>query len=245
MPIAYKYDMAFIPDKGRAHKASDFGLRMVEYPTVPAAKKIYNTYTIPGRAGQLVQDTNTKENIIIPVTLVEITKEKDQFEYRDYIRQISGWLKGSGWLQFSDEQETRYKVLTVQVGQSQRNTPIYGAINMEFTIEPYEYATNGLNSHDAEVVTYNGYDLCKPLYEINGNATGTLTVNGNQFKINTIERLTIDSALMLAWKTVDGEVVSQVVAGDYEDLWLPNGENTITVTEGLQCKITPRWGWEL
>ena len=246
MPLPYKYDLEFIPDKGIAHKASDFGLIMTEYPVIPASKKIYNVYQIPGRAGELIQDTGTKENIEINVTLVELVKQENQMQYRDFIRKVTDWLNsGSGWLQLSDEQNTRYKVLTVQVGTSNRSTPIWGEIDAVFTCEPYEYMQNGLLAHDVTTVTFNGYDLCKPLYEIEGNATGTLTVNGKQFEINTIERLTIDSALMLAWKTVDGEVVNQVVAGDYEDLWLPSGENTITLTPGLTAKITPRWGYEL
>lgn len=243
--MVYKYDLEYIPNNGIGHMASDFGLIMEEHPKIPAAEKIYNKYEIPGRAGELIQDTKTKKNIEIPVELTMLAPPPTQLEYRDYIRQINGWLKGSGWLAFSDEQDTRYKVLTVQPGESERITPIYGKVGMEFTIEPYEYVNSGFLEHDISDIKFNGYDLCKPIYYISGNATGTLTVNGVQFKINSIERLTIDSALQLTYKTVNGVVSNQAITGDYEDLWLPNGDVAITATAGLDVKVQPRWGWEL
>lgn len=238
--------MEFIPDKGQGHKASDFGLIMTKYPIIPAAKKIYNTYTIPGRAGQLVQDTKTKENIVVPVTLVELAEEKTQFQYRDYIRQITRWLnRGSGWLQFSDEQNTRYRVITIQVAESERITPIYGEISMEITIEPYEYVANGFLAKDHTEIKYNGYDLCKPIYYITGNTTGYITVNGVRLAINSIDLLTIDTEKQITFKTVDGEIENQAITGDYKDLWLPTGDVEILATVGINVKVMPRWGWEL
>lgn len=243
--MVYIYDLDFTPDNGARYKGRDFGLVMEKYPDIPAAVKVYNKYQIPGRAGELIQDTKTKQNIVITCELTVLEKPKDQLEYRDYIRNINRWLNGSGWVQFSDEQDTRYRVLTTQVQVSERITPIYGKISVQFTIEPYEYVNSGFIEHNIRDFTFNGYDLCKPLYLIEGNSEGTITVNGVQFQIRSIERLTIDSALMLAWSTADGVVKNQAVAGDYEDLWLPYGDNTITATPGLTVKIQPRWGWEL
>ena len=243
--MVYKYDLDFIPDNGIGHKASDFGLIMEEYPKIPASERVYNTYDIPGRAGQLIQDTKTRKNIPLPVQLTMLTAPANQLEYRDYIRQINNWLRGSGWLQFNDEQDTRYRVLTTQFGVSDRITPIYGKIDAVFTLEPYEYVASGFLDHDISDLHFNGYDLCKPLYEISGNATGTLTVNGVQFQIKSIERLTIDSALQLTWTTANGKVENQAVDGDYADLWLPNGDVSITATPGLTVEVKPRWGWEI
>ena len=243
--MVYKYDLDFQPDSGIGHKASDFGLIMEEYPKIPASERVYNSYEIPGRAGELVQDTKTRKNIPLPVELTMLTVPDNQLEYRDYIRQIQKWLKGSGWLQLSDEQDTRYKVLTTQNGVSDRITPIYGKVDAVFTLEPYEYVNSGFLEHDISDIKFNGYDLCKPVYEISGNATGTLTVNGVQFKIKSIERLTIDSALQLTWTTANGEVKNTAISGDYEDLWIPSGDVAITATPGLTVKIKPRWGWEL
>lgn len=243
--MVYKYDLEFIPNNGIGHMASDFGLIMEEYPDIPAAKKVFNTYSIPGRAGQLVQDTKTKDNITIEATLTLLTPPQNQLEYRDYIRQIQRWLNGSGWLSFSDEQNTRYKVLAIQFGDSDRITPIYGKINVAFIVEPYEYLASGFLTHDISELKYNGYDLCKPLYIIKGNTTGTITVNGVQFTINSVEQITIDSALMLTYTTIGGEVKNQAITGDYEDLWLPTGDVEILATIGLTVEVQPRWGWEL
>lgn len=243
--IIHGYDFEYKPNNGIAHRGRDFRLIMEEYPVIPAAKKIYNAYTIPGRAGQLIQDTKTKENINLEIPITMLAPPMDQMEYRDYIRQINDWLQGDGWLWLSDEQDTRYKVLYIQVGGSERITPIYGKLNTMFCIEPYEYANSGFLEIDAEDLRFNGYDLCKPIYLIEGNATGYIVVNGVQFDINSIERLTIDTELMLTWTTVNGQVENQAITGNYEDLWLPRGEVTITVSPGLTVKVMPRWGWEL
>lgn len=243
--IAYKYDIEFLPDNGLAHKASDFNLIMTEYPVIPAAEKVFSSYEIPGRAGELIVDTKTKKNINLPVKLTLLVEQINQLEYRDYVRKITKWLNGPGWLKINDEHESRFRVLTIQVGASERITPIYGTIDVIFTIEPYEYVSSGFIAKPARDIRFNGYDLCKPIYYITGNTSGILTVNGINLVINTIENITIDTYLQLTFTTQNDEIKNQAITGDYEDLWLPPGDVTILATSGINVEVMPRWGWEL
>ena len=39
----------------------------------------------------------------------------------------------------------------------------------------------------------------------------------------------------------DGTLMNTSVSGDYEDLWLREGENTVTITNGFTLTVIPRW----
>ena len=67
-----------------------------------------------------------------------------------------------------------------------------------------------------------------------------LTVNGNKMTANVGQNLTIDTDLMIAYRT-DGTSQNTEVTGEYEDLWLPPGENSVSVTAGFSLTVIPNW----
>ena len=89
-------------------------------------------------------------------------------------------------------------------------------------------------------VLYNPYALSKPIYMITGEGMCTLTVNGKSVTANVGQNLTINTDLMLAYRK-DGTMMNTAVTGDYEDLWLNSGENSITITSGFSLAIIPNW----
>ena len=54
------------------------------------------------------------------------------------------------------------------------------------------------------------------------------------------QNLTIDTDLMIAYR-MDGDINNIAVTGNYEDLWLQEGENTISITSGYDLSIIPNW----
>ena len=82
--------------------------------------------------------------------------------------------------------------------------------------------------------------ICHPIYKISGNGTCILTVNGKNMSATVGQNLTIDTDLMIAYRT-DGDINNIAVTGNYEDLWLQEGENTISITSGYDLSIIPNW----
>lgn len=241
--MIFNYDLEFIPDIGEAHTGKDFGFILEEYPVIPNAELVYNSYEIPGRDGELVEAKGYRKNILITPTLSLIAEEENQIHYNEYIRNAQRWLFGSGWVRFSDLIDTKFRVLKIYHDGSERETPIYGRISPSFLCEPYEYKVDGFSQFPIASVTYNPYDVCKPIYRITGEKTGTLTVNGNPITINVGQNLTIDTAKQITYRSDDDTLVMSGITGNYEDMWLDNGNVSITITSGLTATVEPRWGW--
>ena len=57
------------------------------------------------------------------------------------------------------------------------------------------------------------------------------TVNG---------KMTIDTDLMIAYNA-DGVNQNNLLTGDYEDLYLQEGTNAISLTSGFSVSVIPNW----
>lgn len=102
---------------------------------------------------------------------------------------------------------------------------------MDFTV------TASLTSSDAETpqsidISNNGNVYSKPAITLFGTGTVNLSLNGNQlFVINfgdTANYLTIDAALLEAYKDTTNTLMNRYVDGDYDNLRLNVGTNTIS-----------------
>lgn len=94
-------------------------------------------------------------------------------------------------------------------------------------------------------ITNTGNIVSKPKMTIHGNGTINLSLNGNQIFVIYLgaeESITIDSAQMEAYK--DGILKNRLVVGDYDNLALKIGKNTLTwsgnVTK-LEIENYSRW----
>lgn len=75
---------------------------------------------------------------------------------------------------------------------------------------------------------------------IKGDANCRLKVNGKYFVVNVGQECTIDTERQIAYKS-DGTLVNAYVTGDYEDLYLKTGGNTIEITpETMTMEIIPK-----
>ena len=113
---------------------------------------------------------------------------------------------------------------------------------MTFICEPYLFRRDGDISVTA--LTFNPYDKCRPVYAITGNGACTLTVNGKSVSATIGQNLTIDTNRMLSFRE-DGTIMNTSLNGDYEDLWIPHGECSISVSSGYGLEVYPKWGYEL
>ena len=228
-----KYDLQFNQNTGR-----DFGIIMYDYPEIEQAKHNYTTYSIPGRDGELISSEDYRSNITVKCTFSVLSKR-----LMPKIREIKRWLSGTGRLKFTDTADAFYEVVKVEHDSIERELRNYGKFSTIFTCYPYEFTIEGQYPRKSEELWHNGYDECMPLYEIRGNGECVLTVNEKNVSATVHGNLTIDSRLMLSYMA-ENVLMNTSVTGKYEDLWLPHGDCSISITKGFDLKITPRWGWK-
>lgn len=161
-------------------------------------------------------------------------------EWKLISSKIKQWLTGTGKLSFSDDSEYYYKVKQVKILKNTREMNNYSKLEVNFVCAPHKYVRSGLFPQTLDNVVMNPYDDSRPIYIIQGNGNCTLLVNGNKMTANIGGNLRIDTDLLIAYRE-DGTLMSTSVNGDYEKLYLRNGENTIQITNGFSLSVIPNW----
>ena len=215
-------------------------LRIVGFPSIPATQYRAEELDVAKRNGQVYSFDGTVEDIEIPIMLEFSDSERNWFS--DY-QNAKKWLlqRGENQLIFSENKNFFYKVKRVWFEDSTRISMETGQFTAVFLCEGYVYLLAGQDEHASADVKNNPYDLCEPIYKITGNGSCTLTVNGKIMKATVGQNLTIDTERMLAYRESDGKLLNTSVTGDYEDLYLKPGNNTISVTSGFTLKVIPNW----
>lgn len=218
----------------------EIGVWVTERPPIPAPALRIETITVPGRDGNLHRKTREIEDITIPV---EFGFNSPENMWQETFRSAKRWLYSDGdrLLVLSDNTEYLYKVKTVTVGESEREARIFGAFTADFACNGCHYSVAGQQVYtDIDRVSFNPGYMCKPIYYITGEGMCTLTVNGNEVTANVGQNITINTELMIAYRE-DGTIANTSITGDYEDLYMEEGDNTITITSGFSLSIKPNW----
>ncbi|KAK9680673.1 hypothetical protein QE152_g38939 [Popillia japonica] len=218
----------------------EIGVWVKERPPIPAPVLRTETITVPGRDGNLHRKTREIEDITISV---EFGFNAPENMWQETFRSAKRWLssEGNGLLVMSDNAEYYYKAKTVTIGESEREARVFGAFTVDFVCAGGHYPVSGQRIYsNIEDVDYNPGFMCKPIYYITGEGMCTLTVNGNAVTANVGQNVTINTELMIAYRE-DGTIANTSITGDYEDLYMEEGDNTITITSGFTLTIKPNW----
>lgn len=218
---------------------TEAGVLVKDRPAIPAPEYNYETVEIPGRDGTLYSDDGTVNDITITVTFCFAC---DPSKWQDHYRKARRWLmdKTDDRLILSDMPGYFYKVKHTTIGKSEREVKQVGEFEVEFICNGYQYLNEGTYEYDAQDILYNPYSIAHPIFLITGNGKCTLTVNGKQFTAEVGQNTTIDTDLMIAYRQ-DGRMMNTSVTGDYQELYLQEGDNTIGITDGFNLKVIPNW----
>lgn len=219
-------------------KSSDIGVEIVQRPDIPTPERNIEEQTIPGRDGLLFYDYKTYKALNIPIKL---NFKSTPDSWHEKLAVIKSWLLGGGELYLSDMEGYYYKVNYVKLGECERTSKWVGTITATFICEPFAYSKEGATEVSNPVMLINSGHTSEPTFVISGQGVCTLTVNDNIMQANIEESLTIDTHLQKAYLTTSGKMKNASVKGEYEGLKLMPGENTISVTEGFDLKVTPHW----
>lgn len=216
-------------------------LLLYDYPEFSGAEKVYGTYPIAGGRGELVGTDDYISNLIISC---KFSVKADSFHGKT--RQIRKWLSGTGELSFSDSPDVYYQVQKINYDSIERELEHFGTFTVKFTCTPFEFLNDGKTpvKPSAGGILNNPGDTSRPIYIITGNGDCVLTVNGNTMKAIVTEDLTINTELMKSYR-IDGTPKNTSVTGDYEELFLKEGENIVNITSGFTLNIIPKWGYNL
>lgn len=164
---------------------------------------------------------------------------------RNSIRIINDWLLDikDNRLQFEDDMNIYYEVKTVEISNFQFETVDFLAVfTAKFTLNPYvKLVSNPPIKIDKLGAIRNNYCLSKPTYKITGEGYLTLKINDKNLHVNLGQDLIIDTEFQECYR--DGIQQVNVLEGNYEDMWLQEGNNTISYSGGTVTKfeIVPNW----
>ena len=226
------YDLEF-----NGTTASSLGVKVSYRPDMPTPEKNIEEVVIPGRDGALIEWDGTYADIEIEVDMNFIIPP-DNWGYM--FRRVKLWLSKTGNLRFSDDPDYFYKVKNIVINTTERAVREAGEFTAVFRCDPYIYAKAGTNEINLSEATYNPGAVAKPVYKIIGEGLCRLTVNGKTFSINVGQNATIDTDLMLTYRQ-DSEIMNADVTGDYADLWLQEGENTLSAPSNFTVTVIPNW----
>lgn len=227
-----RYSIAF-----NGGRCEEYGIHPVTRPNIPAPQRDIEVLEIPGKSGILTKDNKRYGAIEIPVAFNFYARPD---EWCAVFRDAKRWLSGSGELEFSDDPDCFYKVYYVTITDSEREMKRIGRFNVNFTCDPFSYLKDGRREYGISDVLYNPYSTSHPAYKITGEGVCYLTVNNKSMRANVGQNLTIDTDRMIAFRE-DGTINNIAVSGDYEDLYLKEGDNQISITSGFSLKVIPNW----
>lgn len=211
----------------------DFNLSIIDRPSKPAPEMEYETVKVPG-GKTLYREKGYKD---VEITIEFNFLSRDATEWDKDFRTIKKWLltKKSNKLKFSDDLEVYYRVNSVVIDTPERLIKRGGKFTATFTCEPYVYYDD--DEIELSNIFYNSCLISKPIYRIVGEGYLTLNINNNVIKANIGQELIIDSDKGLCYR--EGIIDNVALEGRYENLYLQEGDNTFSWSEGFKVYITP------
>lgn len=209
----------------------------VKRPNIPAPKKKYKEYEIPGRDGKLYQDLDVYEDIEVSIEFNYMTS-KDR--WHEVFRDCKKHFLKAKQLWLSDDPEYYHVVKKIEITTNERNSLRIGKFTVILTLDPYYYKKTGLHELTISDKLFNNYDVSKPKYIIHGEGMCHLVINDIDVTCNVGQNLVIDTYLQLVYRE-DGTLQNTAINKNYEDMYLYEGENSISISNGFELKIIPNW----
>lgn len=211
----------------------DVNLNIETRPSKPSPEMEYEIVKVPG--GKILYRERGYNDIEISISFNFISKDATEWD-KDF-RIIKKWLlsKINNKLKFSDDLEVYYRVNSVIIYTPERLIRRAGKFTVIFTCEPYVYYDE--DEFKLENYLYNDYLISRPIYRIVGEGYITININNKTIKANIGQELIIDTDKGLCFK--EGIINNVALEGKYEDLYLQEGYNTFSWSEGFDIYITP------
>lgn len=220
------------------------GLLISVLPPITKPKQRTTVEEIDGRDG----------DIVTTLGYSAYDKEIEIGLYGDFdIDDVITFFNGSGTVTFSNEPDKYYNYQILNQIDYEKLIRFKTA-KIKMHVQPFKYSavegTRTFNITTQEEITINnsGNYVSKPVVTINGTGTINLEVNGYEVLVinlgESANTVTIDTANMEAYNQNTGQLMNRDVTGDYDNLYLNAGSNTISWTGSItQIQITNYSRW--
>lgn len=226
------YDISF-----NGIRTKEKGVAVTTRPQIPVPQKRVQYVEVAGVDGALKVTDGTYDNIALDVSMNFVRSPK---WWHETAREIRNWLTGSGILRLDNLYGWHYRVKEAICSDMDNINKMGGKFTAQFICEPFQYHDGGDSWMMPDECLINPYFLCMPKYRIEGSGDVTLTVNDNTWEVEiTGNHIIIDTEKKLVYN--DSKVnLRPYTEGEYADLYLKSGINTIEVSSG-NLKIMPNW----
>lgn len=220
------------------------GLLISKLPPITKPKQRTQIEEINGRDG----------DIVTTLGYSAYDKEIEIGLYGDFnIDDVITFFNGSGTVTFSNEEEKYYNYQIFEQIDYEKLIRFKTA-KVKMHVQPFKYSavegirTFAISSEEEITINNSGNFVSKPVITINGTGTINLEVNGYEVLVinlgDSANSVTIDTANMEAYNQNTSQLMNRDVTGDYDNLYLNAGKNTIswtgTITQ-IQIQNYSRW----
>lgn len=221
--------------------SESYGLVLSDYPEISYPQNRMETVKIPGKDGGIITGDMAYDDVLITCNFAVLANSGEEWNRK--IRASKRWIreKVDERLILSDDTDYYFKVKKATVDNVTRELKRYSSLEVTFVCHPYKYVIGSSERIEPAKVMYNAYDESHPIYQIEGDGTCVLSVNGREMQANVNGSLVIDTERRIAFAR-EGKERNTAVTGDYEELFLCHGENVITISDGFLLKLAPMWG---
>ena len=222
------------------------GIQVEHPPEYETPERNYDVQSIPGRNGDVVQDTGSYKNVPRKYAIAIGSLEK---EYAVMANTISQWLhSGSGYCRLEDSYEPDYfRMAMYSEGNSLSNLCQHaGRETISFNCKPQRFLKTGedvIKPKTNTAITNPTDQIALPLIRVKGTGSGTLRVGNYTAMFTGIQGyIDLDSDIQDAYN-LDTNMNEFVTLLDklYPKL-LPGDSCLITFSGGItSVEVTPRW----
>jgi predicted phage tail component-like protein len=220
----------------------DFGILIVQRPSIPSPQRRISFLTIPGRSSSIKYDPDVYDDITITVEC----SVKDSNNLADKLDNIKGWLLsiGESDLIFSFQNDRKYIAQVVNTIDFKQIYKVLGKFPIVFNSKPFKYdiSNNVIAMSICSIVRNQGTRYSNPVIKVYGSGNINLTVDTQIIQLTNISNhIIIDSELEDCYDT-SGNNLNNLMSGDFPVLNV--GDNNITWTGAVtKVEITPNWRW--
>ena len=211
----------------------ELGLFMERCPEKISPKRRDETFTVPGRHGNLTTTDCAFDTYIRSAEF--IVKDENRID------EICAHFKGSGWLIFSSEPDRKYKARVANQIEFSHVIRHFKRFVVEFEVQPFGYDI--FEQTITKTAPFNLFNIgtfdSEPIITIFGNGNITLYVNNqSNFLKEITDKIIIDSEMKNAYN--NSVSLNYKMSGDFPILNL--GENNISWTGNvIKLEIQPNW----
>ena len=213
----------------------ELGLFMERCPEKISPKRRDETFTVPGRHGNLTTTDGAFDSYIRSAEF--IVKDEKRID------EICAHFKGSGWLIFSNEPDRKYKARVANQIEFSHVIRHFKRFVVEFEVQPFGYDVfEQTITKTAPFSLFNiGTFESEPIITLFGNGNITLYVNSQKISLKEItDKIIIDSEMKNAYN--NSVSLNYKMSGDFPVLSL--GENNISWFGNItKLEIQPNWRW--